>query len=424
VKNPEAVFAEIEATQHSLAVIATERKSVGLVVPAGANYASSAGKLAASYNNAWLLLALEPWCFAYDELAQAHVLRGELPWPDHYSRELNDDTLRVIRNYLLDVWDVEFSKDDVREACLSLARAEPFNPVVEYLDLLEWDGVKRIDRWLPSYMGSPDNEYTRAVGRLFLVGAVARARRPGVKFDTALILEGSQGSGKSSALKVLGGAWFSESELGNVRDKDAAIALRNVWIQELPELTAMTRSDVNDLKAFVSRSEDRYRAPYARTPITEPRRCVFGGTTNEMAYLVDATGDRRYWPVMTGTIGLVQLACDRDQLWAEAGAVEAAGASLVLPSELWSLAAGEQAARRIADPWHDEVSTWLANESVPRIHSRDLLTNCLGLDPAVQTSAHGKRLRGVMQAIGGWTFRPQLRIGTVAGVGGYERTEA
>lgn len=88
---------------------------------------------------------------------------------------------------------------------------------------------------------------------------------------------------------------------------------------------------------------------------------------------------------------------------------------------LWGVAAHEQAARRIADPWQDEIAAWLASESPERIHSRDILKNCLELDPAKQTPAHGKRLRAIMQTIGGWTYRTQLRVGEVSGIGGYER---
>ena len=374
--------------------------------------------------------------FAFDELARRPLLRAEcLPWVIDIGREVNDDVLRVIRHFLLVQVGIEFSKENVIEACLTLARQAPFNPVIDYLSSLKWDGTLRLDDWLVRYLGAEGNEYIRAVGRLVLTAAVRRARRPGCKFDYVMILEGAQGTGKSSALKVLGGEWHSDAELGRLDSKEAPLVLQSVWIHELGELTAMGRSEVEDLKAFVSRCEDRFRAPYDRVPRTEPRRCIFIGTTNAEAYLFDTTGNRRFWPVKTGRIDIDALRQDRDQLWAEAAAAETTGAPLVLAPHLWAVAAEEQADRLADDPWKDRLAAWLETPRVStvegvertvrigRVHTRELLSYALDIEAGRQTQHLAKRVRDVMRSIGGWKYKRSLRIEGQGIAAGYQRDE-
>src|SRR5205085_10828734 len=139
----------------------------------------------------------------------------------------------VVRHYLIEQFGLEFSKENVNEAAHTLAREAAFNPVCDYLSSLKWDGTARLDDWLIKYMGAEDTEYVRAVGRLMLLAAVRRARSPGCKYDYVIILEGTQGTGKSSALKVLGGEWYSDAELGRLDSKEAPLILQGVWLHEL-----------------------------------------------------------------------------------------------------------------------------------------------------------------------------------------------
>lgn len=427
----------------------------GLVMPEDISTDEN-GKIKDTLANCIHILEWQPWGFGFDQLAQQFVFRGEVKWSDHYGRELNDDLVRAIRFQMIEVWGVEFSTQQVWDSLLALCRAAPFHPVREYLDSLEWDGEKRLDRWMPTYLGSPDSVYTRAVGAKWMLGAVGRAKHPGCKFDQMLILEGPQGTEKSSALGVLGGEYFSDAEVGNVRDKDAVMLLQGAWIQEIAEMATMARSDVNDLKGFISRKADRYRPPYGRAVLKVPRGFILAGTINPGGggYFIDQTGNRRFWPVVTGAIDLAGLERDRDQLWAEATARYAEGESLVLAKELWAIAAAEQDARRIAHPWEDDLEAW--TESVTahtcfahtdpgkcttypddcvhlaadcfddkgklhKIHSRDLLSKCLGIPPGKKSPTHGKELKNIMAANPKWAYRNQLRIGDVAGIGGYER---
>src|SRR5438874_8875079 len=108
------------------------------------------------------------------------------------------------------------------------------------------------------------------------------------------ILEGEQGASKSTALKIMGGDWYSDAELGNLKDKDAAMVLRGTWLYEMPELSSMSRTERNTMKAFMTREVDRYRPTRANLPVNQPRRCVFAGTVNPegAGYLTDTTGNR------------------------------------------------------------------------------------------------------------------------------------
>jgi putative DNA primase/helicase len=221
----------------------------------------------------------------------------------------------------------------IGQAMLTVARLTPSHPVRNYLNGLRWDGQHRIDSWLTRYMGVAQSHYSNAVGSKWLISAVARVMRPGSKVDTALVLEGKQGIGKSRALRILGGDWFTDN-LGDLREKDTLLQLAGKWIVELGELDAISRHESTQVKAFLSRQEDVYRVPFGRVSESFPRQCVFAGTTNSDTHLKDETGNRRWWPVRCQKIDLAALAQDRDQLWAEAFAMFKEGKNWYLDSEL------------------------------------------------------------------------------------------
>ena len=200
----------------------------------------------------------------------------------------------------------------------TVARENPFHPVRDYLNALNWDGTPRLDIWLPTYLGVEDSQYVRAIGSRFLISAVARVFNPGCQVDHMLILEGPQGILKSSALQVLAGSWFTD-RISRLGGKDSSMEVAGVWLIEMSELDALTKATNSAIKSFVTRRHDRFRPPYGKHVVDQPRQCVFTGSINPTGgYLKDPTGARRFWPVTCGVIDLEALVRDRDQLWAEA----------------------------------------------------------------------------------------------------------
>jgi predicted P-loop ATPase len=191
----------------------------------------------------------------------------------------------------------------------------------------------------------------------------------------------------------------------------------------MAELQALRRADAETLKAFCSRAVDRVRPPYGRSVIDIPRRCVFIGTANEGGYLVDPTGNRRFWPLeVLAEVDVEGLGRDRDQLWAEASAMEAAGASVVLDRDLWALAAERQAEETTEDPWADQVRRLIVDrrrqaEAVEadappadRFQTWELF-DALGIPTTQQTRGASQRLKVVLTETLGWTHRRTVRIG-------------
>lgn len=248
-----------------------------------------------------------------------------------------------------------------------------FHPVREYLEALAWDGTPRLAAWLSVYLGAvaegeTDDErikiekYLAAVGTRFLISAVARAYEPGGKVDTMLILEGPQGAKKSTALRVVAKDWFSDMSI-DIGNKDTYLVMRKAWIYEHAELDSITRREAGEVKAFLSRASDHFRAPYARESAEQPRSLVFAGTVNDSAYLKDPTGGRRYWVVPVGQIDLEALRRDVDQLWAEAVHVFKQGEQWWLTPEEEKTAETMRAPREIESPLMDRIEHFLANDT-------------------------------------------------------------
>ena len=215
------------------------------------------------------------------------------------------------------------------------------------------------DDWLEHAFGATDIAgYHASVGAKFLVGAVRRVRQPGCKFDHMLVLEGDQGIGKSRACRALfGDAWFTDDMPHDWKSKDAPMSLLGVWGVELADLEQLIRNEREVIKAFISRQADRFRKPYGRGFIVQPRQMVFIATTNDNDYLRDPSGGRRFWPVRCKFANPEWIADNRDQLWAEAAAAEELGDTTWLDNRaVEELAKLEQLARVGYDPWHDRIA--------------------------------------------------------------------
>ena len=256
------------------------------------------------------------------------------------------------------------SAETTQQAVQLLARHHAFHPVRQYLQDLEWDGTERLGRWLTYHLGAEDTPYTRGIGRMFLIAMVARVFQPGCKADYMMVLEGSQGLGKSTACAILGGDWFTDSLPDLQTGKEVSQHLRGRWLVEVPEMHALSGAENSALKSFLTRQTERYRPPFGRREVTEPRQCVFVGTHNQSTYLHDETGARRYWPVRVTSIDIDGLRRERDQLFAEA-------VNAYLEDEQWwpdgdfevKHIKPQQAERYEGDAWEDAIRPYLRTMS-------------------------------------------------------------
>lgn len=283
---------------------------------------------------------------AYNQHKDSIDVKGILPWKQ-IKGGWTDSDMSALKVYLDQVYGI-WSPTKVKEALIAVAAERAFHPVKDYLEQLpEWDGVERLNNLLIDYLGADDTAYSRAVIRKTLVAAVARIYKPGTKFDTVLILNGPQGVGKSTFFARLGHKWFSDSlTLTDMRDKAAAEKLQGYWLLELGELAGIKKTDVETVKSFVSRTDDKYRASYGVNVESHPRQCVIVGTTNsENGFLRDITGNRRFWPVRVNHNSPKKAwqLTDIDQIWAEAVAAYLAGEELFLKGEEAQLALSQQA---------------------------------------------------------------------------------
>jgi len=357
---------------------------------------------------------------AFNQFSLGAVALGPPPWGTPKKEgEWTDHEDRLTANWLQQQG-IYVSVEIAGQAVQTVAKDRPFHPVRDYLNSLVWDGTKRIDTWLNTYLGAEQNDYTAAVGSRWLISAVARVFHPGAKADCCLILEGPQGSKKSTALKTLAGEWFTD-EIADLGSKDAALQTLGAWVIEIAELDSMTRADVGRVKAFMSRAVDRFRPPYGRRVIVSPRQCVFAGSVNHNTYLRDETGGRRFWPVACADIVIDDLARDRGQLWAEALTRYRAGSPWWLDSvELNRQAAEVQSERYDGDPWDEVILKWIDGRqsvSIPEI-----LAQCIQKKVDMWTQSDRHRVARCLKSSGWeryfsgprgareWRYRPPREV--------------
>jgi len=362
--------------------------------------------------------------FAYDQFRYRKTVQGAQI--QEYQGDLSDDACAVLRHAIIEEYGFDPGKENSREGAQTLSVENPFHPIREYLDGLVRDGTPRIDRWMTTYMGAAASPLTDSIGRIVLIAAVRRIRRPGAKFDNILVLEGDQGGGKSTAIKILAGVEnFSDQDILTLDPKAQMEALEGIWLYEICELEGLSRADTAKVKAFASRAVDQGRPAYARFKEARPRQAILIGTTNDDKYLRDTTGNRRFWPVKVGRVSLDALIRDRDQLWAEAAYWEAKVESLVLAEDLWPLAQVEQESRLEDDPWldalsHLSVTTDNVVGEFVRVSTADLLTIYLEIPKERQQQYQTKRLAAVMRKLG-WRGPMLLKFSDGDTARGYQR---
>ena len=278
---------------------------------------------------------------AFDEFSSRITTEGGLPWDREIDRrswtKTDDFGVYEILGHLYGLKNTR-----TIDAAIQLESMQrKYNDVKGYIQSIKWDGKKRLDTLLSDYLGAEDTPYTRAVIRKSLAAAAGRAVTGGIKYDYMPILAGPQGIGKSTFLSLLGKDWFNDS-LTSFSGKDSMELIQGTWINEIGELAAMSKYETSEVKQFLSKTKDRYRAAYGHRPEEFPRRCVFFGTTNDTEFLKDRTGNRRFWPVDVGVHPAKKsiwkdLPGEVDQIWAEAYTCYILGEKLYMPPELEKL---------------------------------------------------------------------------------------
>ncbi|EMW6317264.1 hypothetical protein AAFE33_002900 [Enterococcus faecalis] len=374
--------------------------------------------------------------------------RSGLPW-EQMKGGWNDSDNAALKVYLSNKYGI-YSPTKTKDAVLAVAAERAYHPIKEYLDhLSQWDGIDRVETLLIDYFDAIDNSYTRAVTRKMMVAAVARIYHPGTKFDSVLILNGPQGIGKSTFFAKLAGDWFSDSlTLTDMKDKAGPEKLQGYWILELGELAGMRKTDVEVVKSFISRSDDKYRASYGVNVESHPRQCIIVGSTNaESGFLRDITGNRRFWPVRISGDGKRKAwqmsVYDVEQIWAETLVLYGKGEKLYLEGSDVALASNEQADAMESDEREGLVRTYLdtllpddwnemslyerrnylngsefGGESRVGTVERTLVCNmeiwceCFGRDASIMKPADSYAIAGIMKKISGWNKYQGNKNGT------------
>ncbi len=363
------------------------------------------GEISTCLANAELILSHMPaWkgVIGYDEFSEKTVCRKVTPcdrdgapggdWSDHM------DMMAAI--WMQRAWNVEFSPTTVGQAVEVLARRHRFHPVRDALNALApWDGVQRNADWLSDRLGVEKTEYTALVGQFFLRGMIKRVMEPGCKFDYCLVLEGEQGKGKSSVARILSWHWFCDTDL-DLTNKDSLMALPGHWVYEIAEMGGLMKAEERKQKSFLSRQEDEYRPPYGKRLIKVPRQSVFIGTTNEEEYLKDATGGRRFWPVLCqGDLDLDGLRNNLEQMLAEALADYRAGERCWPSREQEPLFIAEQAKRGMPEPFEDILYRYVKDQIEP-FSMADAALDGLKLTPDKLTPAVVTRIGIALKHLG------------------------
>lgn len=393
------------------------------------------GKILPSNLNVQLMLTNKPFkgVLAFDAFKNAEVIKGPLPWRTMerknamYEPWAGPDDIEL-RHYLGLVYKVKGS-ETIKEAFTNAVRRNKFHPIKEYLEALQWDGVKRLDSLFIDYMGAEDNLYTRTVTRKIFVAAVKRLYEPGCKFDEMLVLVGPQATGKSTILKRMGRQWFSDS-LKTFEGKEAGEHLQNSWIFEFAELAGMKKAEVEEVKAFTSRSTDMYRVAYDRVVSEFPRKCVFFGTTNNFNFLKDDTGNRRFWPVTANVSRIKKSSMSEDnlkddevgQLWAEAKHLYDSGEPVTLSKDVAMMAERIQSMHMEGDPREGLIMEYLdspeteefAGDGAPRniVCAAEIWVNCLNKNKGDMKPWDAKAICDIIRRLPGWSEGKRTRFKT------------
>lgn len=343
--------------------------------------------------------------FIYNEFNERLEIRGKVPWEGNRINRYNsidDREIECIRLHLAETHAVEFPSPTMWKAVDLVAAGNTYHPIRDVLETFKWDGVPRVDSWLQIYCGAADKPLNSQMGRKLLCAMIARVYSPGCKYDYVLVLEGRQGIGKSTCCEILGGEWYGDAPV-DPKNPDCIPYLHSKWVIELSEMITTRKTESDRMKNFLSRKEDDVRLPYARARQRFPRQCVFIGTINpdDVGYLTDTSGNRRFWPVFCNSFDLESLKQDRAQLLAEAITIYKKGESLTLPEDLVKESEKESMTRLAEDPWQSIIADWVsANPEESTVTTQHIYRNVLFGNLIGMHTGHQRRIANALVTLG------------------------
>lgn len=344
--------------------------------------------------------------FRFNTFTSKTEVTSQIPWiktRGNHMPEVWDDDYTFAQYYLAKTAHIEYMKGQVVDAITICGRKRQYNPVHNYLNSLVWDGKPRIDSWLIDYAGVVDNEYTRAVCRKVICGAIRRVMEPGCKFDYVLVLEGRQGIGKSTLIRTLGKLWFAELKFDP--SKDMVHKMQGKWIIELTEMAGLRHAEMNAIKAFITIQKDTVRLSYAREPKDIPRQSIFIGTINPNGGYLSDIENRRFWMVECKEIDIIGFESVVDQLWAE-GMMCYKDEPLYLQGKANEIQIVESVARRPEEALLPAINRWLeANPTVDETTTSQI-AEWAGLRGANMSELC--RIASVLES-NGWTRRNSVK---------------
>lgn len=367
------------------------------------------GVVVACEHNAILILRGDPrfaGTIAWDEFTQ-RALYNEQPLTDAAEVQI----LATLQRH----YTVKFCKSHVVSAIMVVAAGNAIDTLKMKFDAFPaWDGTSRLDTLAAHRLRTPiadqnEHDYARIVVRKFLIQAVARAYEPGCQADATLMLIGAQGARKSTFVKLLGGAFFTD-QVANINDEQkSANSLHGKHVVELAEMAAFKGISPQRVKQWLSLCADHYTPKYIRNAVTVLRRCVFVATTNHNTPLSDPTGERRFWPLHVGDIDVEGLREDMPQIWAEAIAAYRAGEKWHLTDAESALAKDAQSMSSGPDAWEQLIEDYLIRNPTPTIV--DIITGALGLEKAKASPHEQSKIADILAKLGYHMTRPRAKDG-------------
>ena len=333
--------------------------------------------------------------------------------------EVNGNPIEGAERFYLHLATAGFkvSKEIALDCIIQVANESQYDPVVEYLDrVAATTQPTYIEALATTYLrptDTPGTIYDQMMKRT-LIGAVARAYKPGCKHDTACVIMGDQGAYKSSFWGVLGGEFFSDA-LGDISGKDDLMVLHRSWIMEWAELDHVTnRKHAGQVKAFLSQAVDMFRVPYGKSTEAFPRRGIIVGTTNRTTgFLVDETGNRRFWVIptiktQTDQIDTASLCIERDAIWSAAVHAYRNGESNRLPVDFEQQLSTENESYVIDNPWQAEIEAWLNKSTITELTTEQVLKHAIKKPVERQTKQDQMQVADVLKRLGFKRYRGSL----------------